>query len=222
MKDHRSIFSRRLSILLSQYSLWHLGLSNDGTATPQVHGVLHVFLVWRRRGHQTHTTQAVYCPFFGITQARRTLSCPDFFAKFVQLKIAHFFEFAPWCFTELAGCTVLFQVIHDGLGTISILQPVNQSLHWLSAPFLWRWRLVMLHDLGDRLEMSHLLFQHCVRCCFPQLLQHCSVHLLACPTAVSSNSSNYPAAAVAAAAAHAKYFWEQYVVQVAVLKIAGK
>ena len=46
------------------------------------------------RGHQTLTTHAVNCPFFEMSLARRTLSCSDCFAKFVQLDVAHFCDCA--------------------------------------------------------------------------------------------------------------------------------
>ena len=77
-------------------------------------------------------------------------------------------------------------------------------------------RLVILHELGDRLETSFPLSQHCVgmarrtvsRCSFPQLFEQCCGPPSCCPAAISHNFSNHHAAAIAAATAHARYFWE--------------
>ena len=74
----------------------HLSLSNDVSVEGVCKDVDSIFdsfsLFWRWR--QTLTVHAVNCPFFGMSQARGTLSCSDCFAKFVQLVVAHFFDCA--------------------------------------------------------------------------------------------------------------------------------
>ena len=46
------------------------------------------------RGSRTLAASAANCPFFGMFQACKTLSCADCFAKFVQLDVAHLFQLA--------------------------------------------------------------------------------------------------------------------------------
>ena len=75
------------------------------------------------------------------------------------------------------GYAFLIQIIDDGLVAISILQSINQIWHLSTAPRLCRCRLVILHELGDKLETSFHLSQHC-----PSLGQ--------CPVTISSNSLN--------------------------------
>ena len=102
-----------------------------------------------------------------------------------------------------------FPIVDDGIGAISILQLVKLMSDIFCHPLLvlvdgvlWQ-----LHELGDGLETSPSLSQHCSRCSFPQLLQHGCYHLRAFPASVSWSFPNHPAAAVAAAA-DSRYFWE--------------
>ena len=72
------------------------------------------------RSNHEPPTHAGNCLNFAMSRARKTLSCFDCFAKFVQLDVAHFFEY---------GYSFLF-VFLDGLGQRSILQPVHQSVYF--------------------------------------------------------------------------------------------
>ena len=106
--------------------------------------------------------------------------------------------------------TFLFPIVDDGIGAISILQLVKLMSDIFCHPLLvlvdgvlWQ-----LHELGDGLETSPSLSQHCSRCSFPQLPQHGCYHLRAFPASVSWSFPNHPAAAVAAAAADSRYFWK--------------
>ena len=111
------------------------------------------------RGYQTLTASEVNCPFFTMSQTRRTLSCSDCFAMLVQL---------------------LFQVIDDdGLDAISILQSINQILQ-LGHPLLVFVDDVLWYSMNSEIDTKRVpLAQHCLgkgprtvsRCSFPPLLK---------------------------------------------------
>ena len=130
--------------------------------------MLHVLPFWRRtenrrwcqfdfwfflwRGHQTLTTQAVNFPFFGMSQARRTLISPNSYSSMLPISL----WLHVWCLAEHIGYSFLFEVFLDGLGTRSILQPVYQNVYF-GYPSLILVDNVLWNSMNLELDLKRVL-----------------------------------------------------------------
>ena len=180
------------------------------------------------RGYQTLTASAENCSLFGMSQAYRTQSCSDCFAKFVQLDVSPSLlacalipRWTPWISLLVSG--LWWWTCRDI--RLAVCQPKFASRS--SAPRLCRCRLVMLHELEDRLETSLLLSQHCLGLGPPASSSRGSSWTVLWSSSGLCLACSFPRllwlkTSCSVAAAHSRHFWEQYVVQVSVMKITGK